>query len=92
MTATTAGGKTYVLRERGGSFVEIPLGFGFSWEIVKRWLSFDLQSTAAFLAEQHGKAFSDSQAVDPAGKLLNVGPLPIVDASLVQTIGFSLLL
>ena len=89
MTARTAGGAEYKLRERGASFVEIPIGFGFSWQILK-WLTFDLQMTAAPLLEQHGEAFSPSQAVDPTGKLLYVGPLPIADVSLAQTIGLSL--
>ncbi len=92
MTATTATGASYVLRERGGSFVELPVGVGVSIEIVKRWLSFDLRATAAFVVEPHGEAFDDAQTVDPSGKLQNVSPMPIMDASLVQTIGFSLLL
>jgi len=92
MQARTAGGAAYTLRERGGSFVEFPLGLGVSWEIVKRWLSIDLETTAAFVAGQHGEAFDPAQTVDSAGHLQNVGPLPVMDASLVQTIGFSLLL
>lgn len=91
MTATNATG-VFALRERGGSFVELPLGFGVSFEIIKRWLTLDLQATAAFVLEQHGEAFDSAQTVDAAGKLREVGPMPIIDASLVQTIGFSLLL
>lgn len=92
MTATTATGAKYTLRERGGSFVELPLGVGVSIEVVKRWLSIDLRATAAFVVEPHGEAFDAAQTVDPSGKLQNVSPMPIMDASIVQTIGFSLLL
>lgn len=92
MTATTSGGAPYTLRERGASFVEIPLGLGVSFEIWPRWVSIDLQATAAFVAGQRGEAFDDAQTVDAGGHLRNVGPLPIMDASLVQTIGLSLLL
>ena len=92
MLATTSSGATYTLRERGASLVEFPLGIGFSWEIVPRWLSFDLRGTAAIVVEQHGEAFEHAQTVSSSGRLQNVGPLPIIDASLVQTIGFSLLL
>lgn len=92
MTATTSSGATYTLRERGGSFVEIPLGLGVSWEIVPRWISIDVQATAGFVVGQRGEAFDDAQTVDAAGHIRNVGPMPLMDASLVQTIGLSLLL
>jgi hypothetical protein len=91
-TATSSSGASYTLRERGASFIEFPLGVGISFEIIKRWLSLDLAGTASFVVGQEGDAFSDAQAVDPSGKLVNVGPMPVMDASLVQTIGFSLLL
>lgn len=92
MTATTASGATYTVRERSGSFVELPLGLGVSWEIVPRWISIDFQATAAFVVGQRGNAFEDFQAVDAAGHVRNIGPLPLMDASLLQTIGLSLLL
>lgn len=92
MTAHTPGGLTYVLRERGASFVELPVGFGASWEVVARWLSIDLVGTAAFVAGQHGDAFDPGQTADPAGKLHDLRGLPVIEASFVQTIGFSLLL
>lgn len=91
MTATSSSG-AFTLRERGASFVEIPLGLGASWQIVPRWLSIDFEATAAFVAGQHGEAFDHAQTVDRAGHLRDVGPLPVMDASFVQTIGFSLLL
>ena len=92
MEALTSGGESYVLRERGGSFVEIPVGFGFSWEVVERWLSIDIVGTGAFVAGQHGDAFDPGQTADPAGKLHDLRGLPVIEASFVQTIGFSLLL
>lgn len=92
MTATTATSAKYTIRERGGSFVEFPIGVGVSIEIVKRWLTFDLRATAAFVIEPNGDAFDLGQTVDASGKLQDVSPMPIMDASLVQTIGFSLML
>lgn len=91
MTATGPTG-TYAIRERGASFLEFPFGLGVSFEIVKRWLSVDLVGTASFVAAQHGDAFDESQTVDSAGHLHTVGRFPVMDASLVQTIGLSLLL
>ncbi len=93
MTALTSEGDTYKIRERGGSFVEIPLGIGVSWEVVKRWLSIDLVGTAAFIAGQHGEAFDPAQTViEPAGTLHDVRGLPVMETSIVQTLGISLLL
>ena len=92
MTATTTSGATYTLRERGASFVEIPFGLGVSWEVLPRWISIDVQATASFVVGQRGEAFDDAQTVDAAGHVQNLGPFPIMDASLVQTIGLSLLL
>lgn len=92
MTATTSGGATYALRERGASFVEIPLGLGVSFEIWPRWISIDIQATAAFVVGQRGEAFDAAQTVDAQGHIRDLGPFPVMDASLVQTIGLSLLL
>jgi hypothetical protein len=91
-TATSSSGAPYQLRERGASFVEIPLGFGISWEVIPRWISIDIQATAAFVVGQRGEAFDEAQTVDAGGHLRDVAPFPVMDASLVQTIGLSLLL
>lgn len=92
MVATTSSGATYTLRERGGSFVELPFGLGVSFELIPRWLTIDLQGTAAVVVGQRGEAFGDGQTVDAAGHLRNVAPMPLMDASFVETIGLSLLL
>jgi hypothetical protein len=92
MQVSAPGGGTYVLRERGASFVEFPLGLGLSFELVPHWLALEIETTAAFVAGQHGDAFDNAQTVDSAGHLQTVGPLPVMDASIVQTIGLSLLL
>ncbi len=91
MSAKSSAG-TYVLRERGASFVEFPAGLGVSFEVIPRWLSIDLVGTASFVAGQHGDAFDPGQTVDPAGHLHVVNGFPVIDASLVQTVGLSLLL
>lgn len=92
MTARAPSGATYTIRERGGSFVEIPFGLGASVEIIRRWLTLDLTGTAAFAAEQHGDAFDEGQTVDAAGRLHTLRGLPVMDASIVGTLGFSILL
>lgn len=91
-TAKTSGGATYMIHERGASFVEIPIGAGVRWEIVKRWLSIDLTSTYAFVAGQHGDAFDPGQTIDPEGHPHALRGFPVIESSLVQTIGLSLLL
>jgi hypothetical protein len=51
-----------------------------------------LELTGAFILGQEGTATDPAQAIDGAGKKRNIGGLPQLDASLVQTLGLSLLL
>ncbi len=92
MTATTASGASYSLRERGGSFIEIPLGVGVSWRSCRAGCRSTCRRPRRSSWASAGDVFDDAQTVDPGGHLRNVGPMPLMDASLVQTIGLSLLL
>ncbi|MFO0743385.1 MAG: hypothetical protein U0270_46385 [Labilithrix sp.] len=91
-TATNSKGETYVIRERGASFVELPVGAGARIELVKRWLSLDLTTTYAFIAGQHGDAFEPSQTIAPDGHPRALDAFPVIESSFVQSIGLSLLL
>jgi hypothetical protein len=81
-----------LIRERSGTFVEIPLGLGTSFEIIPRWLSIEIETTGAFIVGQSGKAFETVQAIDAAGIQRKIRPLPLLDGSFVQTLGLSIVL
>lgn len=88
----TPQGATYLLRERSGTFAEIPLGLGLSYQIIPKWLSVDVELTGAFNIGQHGEAFDPAQTVDASGKKRVVDPMPALDGTFVQAIGLSVLL
>lgn len=92
ITVSQPGPRSFQVRGRAGNVVEVPLGVGAAFEIIPRWLRVHLELTGSFVPSQTGDAFDDGQAVDGAGKLLNVAPMPRLGASIVQTIGLSLVL
>lgn len=81
-----------VVRERAANLVEVPVGIGAAFEIIPRWLRIHLELTAAFAPSQTGPALEHTQAIDQRGKIVDVGPMPRIDASIVQTLGLSLVL
>jgi hypothetical protein len=89
---TLPGQADFTLREQAFSFVEIPVGVGASFDIVKRWLSIDVDLTAATLTGQQGEALQGMQVVDSLGKVQHTTGFPLLDASFMQTIGLSLIL
>ena len=92
MTAQDPGQATFTIPERSGYIVELPLGLGIAFDIIPRWLSIQAELTGAFLIGHQGSAFDPAQAIDAAGKKRAIGLLPHLDASIVQSIGLSLLL
>lgn len=92
MTVTEPSGHTYVVRSRSGSFVEIPLGLGVSFDVIERWLAIEYEATGAPLLGQSGEAHEVFQAVDDAGEIRDVGPFGAARVSFVQTLGLSLIL
>jgi hypothetical protein len=82
----------FTVRERGASYVEIPLGLGVSFDIIRRWLTIELETSGAFLLGEGGDATRDGQAIDAQGRRRNVGALPQTRGSFVQTLGLSLVL
>lgn len=83
---------TFRVRERAFSFVEIPIGIGTSFDIIKNWLSVEFEVTGAFHASQRGTALRDGQTIDAEGHRTKVGPFPALSASFVQTLGLALVL
>jgi hypothetical protein len=83
----------FMVRERHDSYAEIPFALGTSFDIVPNWLSFELQVSASYITGQGGEA-SDGpiQAIDAAGRIRPIGPLPKLDTSIVQSMGLSLIL
>jgi hypothetical protein len=92
MKAQDAGQAAYTLPERSEYVAEIPLGVGLSFDLIPRWLSVQAELVASPLFGQVGTAVITSQAIDAEGKKRTVGALPDLNASIVQSIGFSLLL
>jgi hypothetical protein len=92
MTTRDPGQAAFSLPERSDYVIEIPMGVGLSFDIIPRWLSLQAELTGAPIVGQEGTAVGPSQAIDAAGKKRTVGALPHLDASIVQSIGFSLLL
>jgi hypothetical protein len=90
MTAPELGSNP--VRERSASIVEIPLGLGAAFEVIPRWLAIHAAFTGSVVPSQIGDALEPGQAIDAAGKMKAIGPLPKLDASCAQMIGLSLLL
>jgi hypothetical protein len=89
-TVAAIGGGTYTIPDRPESFFEIPLGLGGSVELIPRWLSLRIELTGAFLPSQIGDALGSTQATNTQGLMMNIGPMPRLDAYFLQTVGLSL--
>lgn len=85
-------GSSLVVRERAANVVEVPMGIGAAFEIIPRWLRVHLELTGALAPSQTGAAMEHTQVIDANGKIRDVGPMPRIDATIVQTIGLSLVL
>ncbi|MGK4001814.1 hypothetical protein WMF31_04250 [Sorangium sp. So ce1036] len=83
---------TFTVRERGASFLEVPLGLGVSFDLIRDWLTIELESSGAFLLGRGGNATRLGQALDSQGHRRAVGALPRPQASIVHTLGLSLVL
>lgn len=92
MTAKEPNKPSFTLPARASSLVEVPVGIGASFEIIKRWLAIQIEVTASATPSQFGDAVEPSQTVDGAGKKRTVGSLPNVSASFSQTLSLALLL
>jgi hypothetical protein len=92
MSVIEPGKPSFEVRERGESFVELPLGLGGSYDLIPRWLAIDVELTSAFVIDQHEGAFGAAQAIDADGKKRAIGAFPAFDAAIVQTLGLSLIL
>jgi hypothetical protein len=92
MTSRDPGQAAFSIPARSAYVVEIPMGVGLSFELIPRWLSLQAELTGAPIVAQEGTAVAPSQAIDAAGKKRAIGSLPQIDASIVQSIGLSLLL
>ena len=82
----------YVIRERRASIVEVPLGLGGSFEVVRGWLAIQIELTGSVMVSQEGNALERAQAIDASGKRRTVASLPLLDASFTQSVGLSLIL
>lgn len=92
MMAQDPGQAAFAIPERSAYVIEIPMGVGLSFELIPRWLSIQAELTGAPIVGQEGTAVAPAQAIDAAGKKRTIGSLPSLDASIVQSIGLSLLL
>lgn len=91
MKAHEHGREPFLIKGRGNSFVEFPIGLGASFEMVKNWLSFDVELTGSPMLHNDGDSFVTVQELDN-GHQRTVDPLPKTHVNFVQGIGLSLLL
>lgn len=92
MQAQDPGQAAFTIPERSAYLIEFPLGLGISFDLIPRWLSIQAELTGAFVPGQQGSAIDTAQAIDAAGRKRTIGGLSPLDASIVQSIGLSLLL
>ncbi len=79
-----------VIRERSSTIFEIPVGVGYAFEIVPRWLSLHFEVTATFAPSQVGDALGQGQYVDAKGAAQTVNPMPQIDVAFAETLGLSI--
>ena len=91
MTVREPGRQAFIIKGRGNSFVEFPMGFGVSFEVIKNWLSVDVELTGAPMLHKKGTSFVPVQALDNGHKR-TIGPMAETHLSFVQSLGLSLLL
>ncbi|WP_437588241.1 hypothetical protein [Sorangium sp. So ce1000] len=91
MRVSDPGGE-FTVRERGASYVGVPLGLGTSFDIIRGWLTVELETSGAFVLGRGGDATREGQAIDAQGRRRSVGALPQIRGSFVQTLGLSLVL
>ncbi|AUX47260.1 hypothetical protein SOCE26_087780 [Sorangium cellulosum] len=92
MTVLDPGKGAFTVRERGASFVEVPIGVGMSFDLIRNWLTIELESSGAFLLGRGGDATRLGQAIDVQGQRRSVGPLPRPQGSFIHTLGLSIVL
>ncbi|MFO0554241.1 MAG: hypothetical protein U0271_38025 [Polyangiaceae bacterium] len=83
---------TYVIRGRGASYFDVPLGLGTAVEVIPGWLSIDVAVWSAATFQKDGTAFTAVQALDGAGRPRVVAALPEVPSFFVSSLGLSLVL
>ncbi len=83
---------TFLIRGRGASYFDVPLGLGASIAILPGWLSLDAMFWGAPTFAKKGTAHTPIQAFDGEGMPRTVGPMPQVPVWFTQSLGFSLLL
>lgn len=83
---------TFLIRGRGASYFDVPLGLGASIAILPNWLSLDAMFWGAPTFAKKGTAHTPIQAFDGEGKPRTVGPMPQVPVWFTQSLGLSLLL
>lgn len=91
MYAESAGGRT-LIRGRGASYFDVPLGLGASIELIPKWMGLDMAIWGAPTFAKDGTAHTSLVVIDGAGQKQAVGPLPEVPVWFVQSVGLSLLL
>jgi hypothetical protein len=84
--------RTYTVPERPGVFIEVPVGFGASYQLIPNWLALQGEMDIAPLSKQSGKLFDHTSFVDSQGSLDLAGPMPTQTLSASFLLGLSLLL
>ncbi|MCU0691662.1 MAG: hypothetical protein MUF54_09695 [Polyangiaceae bacterium] len=84
--------RSYVVQERAGVFVELPVGVGLSYVLLPSWVAVRAEATIATNIKQSGKLFESVAYVDSTGALGSVGPMPTQGLSSAFLFGATVLL
>lgn len=71
--------------ERDAVLVELPFGIGGSFDVIRGWLAISFDATYAPLTNQSGDMYRDVQAIDTAGQLVRIGPMPKLAPAMAAT-------
>ncbi len=91
MTVREPGRASFIIKGRGNSFVEFPIGMGASFEVIENWLSVDVEITGSPTLSRKGTSFVPVQAIDN-GRKRTIDSMAETHMSFVQSFGLSLLL
>lgn len=83
---------SFLIRGRGASYFDVPVGLGASVEVLPNWMSLDFAIWAAPTFAKEGTAHLPIVAIDGGGEGQRIGPMPQMPILFIQSLGLSLLL
>ncbi len=88
---TTATG-THLIDERAGVFVELPLGAGFAYDVIRNHVSVVLRGTRAGVTAESGSLYETTQTLDSRGQISHEPGLPTFSPVYCVSLGLAWLI